>query len=69
MPFKPTSIRAKSTHRFVRTLKPRPSFPVELPPGQQQFIVLDESKPKGSRLVPASRARVCVKARTRSDDA
>ena len=68
MPFKRTSLKAKSTFRFLRTLEPRPSSQKELPPGQQQFIVLDLSKPKGQRIVPATRARARV-ARTRDDDA
>eukprot|EP00661_Eupelagonemidae_sp_cell13_P009489 gene9489-biopygen21237 len=38
------------------------------PQGQQRFIVIDESKPVGSRIVPATRARARV-TRTREGDA
>ena len=67
MPWRPCSLRAKSTYRFVKTLKSKPKLPVELPPGQQQFTVIDLSKPRGHRLVPATRARArCT--RTRESD-
>jgi hypothetical protein len=68
MPFKRTSLKAKYAFRFVRTLAPRLSSSKELPPGQQQFIVIDESKPAGFRVTPATRARARV-VRTRDDDA
>lgn len=41
---------------------------VDAPQGQQRFIVIDESKPPGSRIVPATRARARV-TRTREGDA
>ena len=45
-----------------------PPLPVELPQGQVRFIVLDQSKEPGHRLVsPATRARARV-ARTRVRD-
>ena len=44
------------------------SYPDAIALGQQQFIVLDLSKPRGQRIVPATRARARV-ARTRDDDA
>ena len=52
--------------RWSSSMSDPSSFPDAIAPGQQQFIVLDLSKPKGQRIVPATRARARV-ARTREE--
>jgi hypothetical protein len=54
--------------RWSNSKSDQSSFPDAIAAGQQQFTVLDLTKPKGHRIVsPASRARVCVQARTKKE--